>query len=69
MNKKLFGLLSYGYSENIGDEIQSIAASQYLPKVDSIVERDKLELYRLNREIFVIFNGFNCYIPVIGEYG
>src|SRR5690348_17009501 len=35
-----FGLLRYEESYNLGDEIQSIAASQYLPQVDFLVDRN-----------------------------
>jgi hypothetical protein len=53
-----FGLLSYGYSENIGDEIQSLAAAQFLPRVDTIVERDRLHWQADRGELFVILNGW-----------
>lgn len=37
-----YGLLNYD-SVNIGDEIQSIAAKKFLPKVDTFVNREKLK--------------------------
>jgi Polysaccharide pyruvyl transferase len=40
-----FGLLSYS-TRNLGDEIQSIAAQQFLPSVDEYIDRDYLSEYR-----------------------
>lgn len=53
-----FGLLSYGWSLNIGDEIQSLAASQFLPRVDRLVERDRLHWPMDCVRLFVIMNGW-----------
>lgn len=62
-----FGLLTYGYSINVGDAIQSIAASQFLPRVDVLIERDRLHLYNDDPRTFVIFNGWfalnSCWPP------
>lgn len=40
-----FGLLSYSKSRNFGDQIQSLAAKQYLPQVDHLLDRDFLNEY------------------------
>jgi len=53
-----FALLSYSESENLGDEIQSIAAAQFLPRVDTVVDRDHLRLDCADRELDAIFNGW-----------
>lgn len=53
-----YGLLRYSYSNNIGDEMQSIAARQYLPRVDLSVERNRLQWYRHSEPIIVPFNGW-----------
>jgi hypothetical protein len=37
-----YALLSYRNTGNLGDEIQSIAARQFLPRVDQLVDRDFL---------------------------
>jgi hypothetical protein len=37
-----FGLLVYNETNNLGDEIQSLAAKQFLPKVDYFLDRDAL---------------------------
>jgi len=57
-NKTKFGLLSYGWSLNIGDEIQSLAAAQFLPRIDRIVERDRLHWPMDVDRLFVIMNGW-----------
>lgn len=40
MRNNKFGILSYDTSYNLGDEIQSIAAKQYLPNIDVWFDRD-----------------------------
>lgn len=54
-----FGLISYDELEyaNIGDYVQSIAAKQYLPKVDSLINRDKMNLYNED-SVKMIMNGW-----------
>ena len=43
-----FALLNYS-TENIGDEVQSIAARRFLPRIDEYVERDKLAEWEPNQ--------------------
>lgn len=62
-NNQKFGLLCYNTSYNLGDEIQSIAAKQFLPTIDALVDRDTNIIYYLNDEaknsnIKVIYNGW-----------
>ena len=45
----LYGLLCYGYGKynnsinaNLGDEIQSIAASYFLPRIDRMIDRERI---------------------------
>jgi len=61
-----YGLLRYTYMEregywcdevNIGDYIQSLAARQFLPRVDTLVERDAVAGYQGDR-VRVIMNGW-----------
>lgn len=43
-----FGLLKYEENNiyfNLGDNIQSLAAKQFLPKVDTLISREKLGMY------------------------
>jgi len=52
-----YGLLSYS-TKNIGDEIQSLAARQFLPKVDVFLDRDKLNEVKSDKKIKLIMNGW-----------
>ncbi len=53
-----YGLLNYSLSRNIGDEIQSIAALQFLPRVDRYVDRDFLDSESFLDQTKVILNGW-----------
>lgn len=44
-DKMKFGLMSYDYTTNLGNEIQSIAARRFLPKIDYFIEHEKLNLF------------------------
>ena len=58
-----FGLLDYksnlGYY-NLGDYVQSIAAKQYLPKVDYLINRENLDKFQ-EEEVKMIMNGWFMY--------
>ena len=69
-----YGLLIYKNSYNLGDEIQSIAAMQYLPHIDYYIDRDSAEIIPVsntkdeeNEKIRVIYNGWfdgqYCHFP------
>lgn len=45
----LFGVLKYS-SQNIGDEIQSLAAMRFLPHVDYYCHRERLDNFRVKEE-------------------
>ena len=53
-----YGLLQYSESRNFGDEIQSLAARQYLPRVDTYLDRDHMYRSADEGEIKVIMNGW-----------
>ncbi len=53
-----YGQMSYSRSRNFGDQIQSLAAKQFLPKVDEYLDRDFLTKYVSNEEIKLIMNGW-----------
>lgn len=40
-----YGLLYYKDTDNIGDDIQSYATSQFLPRIDYLIDREKIELF------------------------
>lgn len=55
-----YGLLSYAENKrffNVGDNIQSLAAKQFLPRVDEYVNREKLGEYS-GEELKMILNGW-----------
>lgn len=53
-----YGLISYDYTTNLGNEIQSIAARRFLPKVDHYIEHEKLERFDSRDKVKMIMNGF-----------
>ena len=52
-----FYSLKYLKSDNVGDEIQSLAAEQFLPRLDGFVDRDT-ELHKVSEPTFVFLNGW-----------
>lgn len=57
-----YGLLQYR-TGNIGDEIQSLAAKQFLPEIDMYLERDYLNQIDTDDEIKLILNGWFTHHP------
>src|SRR6218665_427036 len=60
-----YGLLDYellGNKFNIGDYVQSLAAEQYLPAVDSYLSREALSRYQ-GDSVAVIMNGWFMHYP------
>lgn len=59
-----FGLFEYSTS-NLGDEIQSIAASQFLPRIDEFLDRDRTSSFssRDGGRVKVIMNGWYSHAP------
>lgn len=58
-----FGAFAYAYSTNLGDEIQTLSATQFLPRVDVLIQRDRLHWYRNWPPVFIIFNGWFAHPP------
>jgi hypothetical protein len=52
-----YGLLKYN-SDNLGDDIQSIAARQFMPAVDVLLDRDYLSGVKSEQKIKIILNGW-----------
>jgi hypothetical protein len=52
-----YGLLKYS-AFNIGDDIQSLAAKQFLPRVDYLIDRDFIGSFRSKESVKVIMNGY-----------
>ena len=65
MKYKLLSLESVFYANretNIGDYVQALAASQFLPSVDGFIDREKLKSYD-GEECGVIMNGWFMHHP------
>jgi hypothetical protein len=60
-----FGLLRYANTGNLGDEIQSVAARRFLPRVDCLLDRDRLNCTpcRPTRPVRLIMNGWFTHHP------
>lgn len=58
-----FGLLSYNYTTNLGNEIQSIAARRFLPQIDHYIEHEKLERFKDSENVKVIMNAWYLDCP------
>ena len=50
-------------TENIGDEIQSIAARRFLPRVDEYVNRDEIGMWSPKEPTKIIMNGWYMHSP------
>lgn len=48
-----YGLLYYKDTDNIGDDIQSYAASKFLPRIDYMIDREHLNDFSPNKKEFV----------------
>lgn len=53
-----FALMKYKFTTNLGNEIQSIAARQFLPTVDYYIEHEKLNLFENPEKVKMIMNGW-----------
>lgn len=50
--------MKYSYTTNLGNEIQSIAARRFLPKIDYYIEHEKLNLFNTHEKVKMIMNGW-----------
>lgn len=64
MAETKYGLLTYQANPeyNVGDYIQSLAAAQFLPRIDKYMNREKLNNYR-GEPIKLIMNGWFMHRP------
>lgn len=58
-----FAALSYYGTMNLGDEIQTIAAERFLPRVDAWVDRERLDEFTDEELNKVILNGWFLHRP------
>jgi hypothetical protein len=57
-----YGLLAYA-TRNIGDDIQSVAARRFLPRVDLRVDREHLDRVEGDEPVKLILNGWFAHRP------
>jgi hypothetical protein len=57
-----YGLFCYRNTMNLGDEIQSLAAQQFLPQVDQLLDREMMNSYR-GPALRMILNGWYMHQP------
>ena len=55
-----YGVLIHKLTKNIGDDIQSYAASKFLPSIDYLVDRDTIDTFETNNneKVAVIMSGW-----------
>jgi Polysaccharide pyruvyl transferase len=58
-----FSSFKYDHSRNLGDEIQSLAAEQYLPRIDKYFDRDSLRSIKNEEKHLLIMNGWFSHYP------
>lgn len=58
-----YALLKYVYTNNIGDEIQSISAKRFLPRVDCYINRDNINEFNDKENVKMIINGWFTHNP------
>jgi hypothetical protein len=58
-----YGGFSFLNLNNIGDQIQSIAAEQFLPQVDVRLNRDTLSTFTNKEQLLLIMNGWFSHTP------
>lgn len=58
-----YGLIIYNLTDNLGDDILTYAAYQFLPSVDYIIDRENVDTFIPNEKeyVAVIFNGWFLY--------
>lgn len=57
-----FGLLAYK-TDNVGDDIQSIAARAHIPDPDYLIDRDLLAHFEAPEDVKVVCNGWYSHYP------
>lgn len=66
MSDVKYGLV-VAFTENLGDDIQSLAALQFLPRVDYVIYREYMakcmDMIRREKEVKVIMNGWFMHLP------
>lgn len=58
-----YAIFSYDGMHNIGDDIQSLAAAQFLPSIDCRIPRECLNQFTAREKHLLVMNGWFCYYP------
>lgn len=60
MNNEKYGIICYKNTCNLGDDIQTYATSRFLPKIDYVIDREKLSYFHPDKKekVKVIMNGW-----------
>ena len=58
-----YGLMSFNYTVNVGNEIQAIAARRFLPKIDYYIDHEKLERFDEDKDVKMIMNAWYLDCP------
>lgn len=53
-----FGLMCFNHTTNLGNEIQSIAARRFLPKIDHYIDHERLHRFSGDNDVKMIMNGW-----------
>ena len=53
-----YGLMSYDYTINLGNEIQSIAARRFLPEIDYLIDHEKINEFSDDSNVKMIMNAW-----------
>lgn len=57
-----YGVMIYESTSNIGDDIQSYAAKRFLPRIDTVIDREKMDGFclrnKVDEPVTVIMNGW-----------
>ncbi|MEE0901557.1 MAG: polysaccharide pyruvyl transferase family protein, partial [Methanobrevibacter sp.] len=53
-----YGLMSYDHTINLGNEIQSIAARRFLPKIDYYIDHEKIHEFGDGENVKMIMNAW-----------
>ncbi|MDL2235499.1 polysaccharide pyruvyl transferase family protein [Christensenellaceae bacterium OttesenSCG-928-L17] len=64
-----YGVFTYD-TENVGDDIQSVAARRFLPRIDYLINRDDIDSvnYKDAKSVKLIMNGWFSHEPILWPY-
>jgi hypothetical protein len=63
LKPRKYAVLKYHGTTNLGDEIQSIAAMRFLPRVDAWIDRERLDEFESPYDHKIILNGWFLHRP------